>query len=145
MAYDDSTSEKAGSQSIAADHVEPGQSDQRTQQSSSAVESQKEECGEREQHPEWSSTKSVPDIESCGQDNAGCGGISDNRDGDIVDSSDGDGGNGRDKSALSLDTITLEMEVQELIDRVTILEQGHSSVFNVQKSILQKQELILSR
>ena len=43
---------------------------------------------------------------------------------------------------MSLDTITLEMEVQELIDQVTILEQGHSSVLNVQKWILQKQEQI---
>ena len=143
MAYDDSNSEKAGSQSIVADDVEPGQSEHQTQQSSPAVVSQKKECGEHEQYPERRSTESVPDKETCGQDDAGD--ISNNCDGDNIDGGGDDNGNGRDKSAMSLDTITLEMEVQELIDGVTVLEQGHSSVLNVQKSILQKQEQILSR
>ena len=49
-----------------------------------------------------------------------------NRDGG--NGSGDDGENDRDNSAISLDTITLEMEARELIDRVTILEQGHSSV-----------------
>ena len=41
--------------------------------------------------------------------------------------------------------LTLEMEVQELIDRVTILEEGHEHMLEVQRSILQNQEQILSR
>ena len=65
---------------------EPSQSEQQVQQSSPAVESQKEEC-EHEQYPEKSSTESDRD-----------GG---NGSGD-------DGENGRDKSVISLDTIMLE-------------------------------------
>lgn len=57
MAYDDSNSEKAGSQSIVADDVEPGQSEHQTQQSSPAVVSQKKECGEHEQYPEMKEVK----------------------------------------------------------------------------------------
>ena len=49
-----------------------------------------------------------------------------------------------DKSG-SVDMLTLEMEVQDLIDRVTVLEQGHAEVLNLQRSILKKQDQILSR
>ena len=68
-----------------------------------------------EQCPEKSSTESGPTDESHDQDDASCD-DGDNRDGG--NGSGDDGENGRDKSAISLDTITLEMEVQELIDRI---------------------------
>ena len=48
---------------------------------------------------------------------------------------DGDDGNKFEKSA-SVDPLTLEMEVQDLIDRVSVLEQGHAAVLNLQRSIL---------
>ena len=59
---------------------------------------------------------------------------------------DGDDGNKFEKS-VSVDqlTCTLEMEVQDLIDRVSVLEQGHAAVLNLQRSILQKEDRILSR
>ena len=41
-----------------------------------------------------------------------------------------------------MDPLTLEMEVQELIDRVTILEEGQEHMIEVQRSILQQ---VLSR
>ena len=44
-----------------------------------------------------------------------------------------------------VDSLTLEMEVQDLTDRVTSLEEGHAHVLEVQKSILNKQDDILSR
>ena len=44
-----------------------------------------------------------------------------------------------------MDPPILEMEVQELIDRVTILEEGHEHMLGVQRSILQNQEQILAR
>ena len=47
--------------------------------------------------------------------------------------------------SISVNTLTIEMEVQELIDRVTTLEQGYTAVLNQQRYILQNQERILSR
>ena len=44
-----------------------------------------------------------------------------------------------------VDPLTLEMEVQELTDQVTILEEGHNHMLVVQRSILQNQEQIISR
>lgn len=49
------------------------------------------------------------------------------------------------ESHESFDTLSLEIEVQNLIDRVTALESGHADVLQAQKTILQKQEDILSR
>lgn len=46
---------------------------------------------------------------------------------------------------LSIDPLTMEMEVQDLIDRVTILEEGHQHILEVQSSILCNQEEIFSR
>ena len=37
----------------------------------------------------------------------------------------------------SLASLGLEIEIQDLIDRVSILERGHAAILNVQKSILQ--------
>ena len=37
------------------------------------------------------------------------------------------------------------MEVQDLIDHVTVLEEGHTHVYEMQRSILRKQEEILAR
>jgi TolA-binding protein len=45
----------------------------------------------------------------------------------------------------SVDQLTLEIEVQDLIDRVTILEEGQEHMLKVQRSILKNQEQILSR
>ena len=45
----------------------------------------------------------------------------------------------------SFDTLSLEIEVQDLVDRVTALESGQSSILHVQNSILQKQEVIFSQ
>ena len=45
----------------------------------------------------------------------------------------------------SVDQLTLEIEVQELIDRVTILEEGQEHMLKVQRSILKNQEQILFR
>ena len=44
-----------------------------------------------------------------------------------------------------MNTLTLEMEVQELIDRVTILEQSQCRVLKQQESILMKQDRILEK
>ena len=62
-------------------------------------------------------------------------------------SGEGADGNEFDKSGSvdPMDQLTLEMEVQDLIDRVSVLEQGHAAVLNLQRSILQKQDRILSR
>ena len=51
----------------------------------------------------------------------------------------------RESHHESIDPLTLEMEVQDLIDRVTVLEDGHAHILEVQKSILLTQEEILSR
>ena len=45
----------------------------------------------------------------------------------------------------SVDQLTLEIEVQDLIDRVTILEEGQEHMLKVQRSIRKNQEQILSR
>ena len=37
-----------------------------------------------------------------------------------------------------VDSLTLEMEVQELLDRVITLEEGHAHVLEIQRSIVQK-------
>ena len=39
----------------------------------------------------------------------------------------------------SVNTLTLEMEVQDLTDRVTMTERGHAAVLNQQRHILQNQ------
>ena len=43
----------------------------------------------------------------------------------------------------SVDTLTLELEVQDLLDRVCTLEAGHAQILEAQKSILKMQERIL--
>ena len=45
----------------------------------------------------------------------------------------------------SIDPLTLEMEVQNLIDRVSQLEDSHAHMVEMQKSILKNQEKILCR
>ena len=45
----------------------------------------------------------------------------------------------------TIDSLTFEMEVRDLIDRVTVLEEGHTHVHEMQRPILQKQEEILAR
>ena len=54
-------------------------------------------------------------------------------------------GDNSNNDSKSVNTLTLEMEVQHLIDRVTMLERGHAAVLNQQRHILQNQERILSR
>ena len=43
------------------------------------------------------------------------------------------------------DVDSLTLEVQELLDRVTVLEEGHAHMLEIQWSILQKQDEILAR
>ena len=38
----------------------------------------------------------------------------------------------------SIDPLTVELEVQDLIDRVTILEEGHQKILEMQRTILHK-------
>ena len=45
----------------------------------------------------------------------------------------------------AIESLTLEIEVQDLMDRVTVLEEGQAHMLEMQRSILQKQEDILSR
>ena len=49
-------------------------------------------------------------------------------------------GDDSNDDSKSVNTLTLEMEVQDLIDRVTMLERGHATVLNQQRHILQNQE-----
>ena len=44
-----------------------------------------------------------------------------------------------------MDSLELEMEVQDVADRVTILEQDHAHIIDMQKSIIRNQEQIFSR
>lgn len=45
----------------------------------------------------------------------------------------------------SVDPLTLEIEVQDLINRVTVLEEGQEHILKIQRSILKNQDAILSR
>ena len=49
------------------------------------------------------------------------------------------------ESEESLDPLSLEMEVQDLMDRVVTLESGQANILEVHKSVLQKQNKILSQ
>ena len=51
----------------------------------------------------------------------------------------------RIESDESIDPLSLEMEVQDLVDRVVTLETGQEAILQAQKSILQKQNEIMSR
>ena len=161
MAYDDhSESQQARPQSTADHTVQPPLPPLHTKEADTAlpqVEVSSTESGpavnsgEGPDETEQSSPSEEEEWRSSEQDNmesvlaAGCHDI-DNFDDNNIDAyssgDDGDGGNGTE---MSLDTLTLEMEVQELIHRVALLEQGHSAVLNNQRSTLQKQEHILSR
>lgn len=104
-----------------------------------------EEPGKSEQQGEQTSTESGPAIDSqeSGQEDADDNDIGDNGDGNDSDDAgcgdngddDNDGGDDGDgwneTNRWSVDTLTLEIEVQELIDRVTTLEKGHSAVLNL--------------